>query len=471
MKKILYVYAPAGPPLDYCFPKIARRGEVITCIVNPPSVYNRAILEQHSSQLHDFSAMTPEAALAQIRTLALEIKPDAIFTFSEFLLKSICAIADGLGLRGVGPQVELARNKINMRECWAKADIPQPAFRAIRTPQEIGLIEQLRYPVLVKLAYGAGSIGQQIVNNSTEIDGAIERLLHATNAARAQGKHEFSEREGFPQLIAEEIIVSTTESWYDTPGYGDYLSIEGLVRDGTYYPLVMTGRLRTIAPFTELGNVAPCIIDSGKKQHLVELMTRAVNALGFQNCATHTELKLMADGSVSFLETAARMGGVAIAKEVDEVFGLDYVDLFIGTLLGDETPPPAFETTPVRKAAASVAIMGCDSHGTPWQQSRAFLPDEVDWNALVDGLATVHIELSQSMPLAGEIKPYNASAGVLNYAGQAFVVAERPEDLQKAAYLLLDRLGQHLPPYIVPRMIKKPGDVAKATIIPTESVE
>ena len=241
--------------------------------------------------------------MQQVRALAQQIRPDAIFTFSEFLLKSVAELAAQFGLRTVGPNLELGRNKILMRECWQTSGIPQPAFRAIRTEQEVGRVAELQFPVLVKLAYGAGSIGQQIVRDMGELPGAIVRLIAATQNARKAGKHEFSEHNGFPQLIAEEIIQSSTESWYAEDGYGDYLSVEGLVRDGKYYPLAMTGRLRTIPPFTELGNVAPCVLSSDKKQKIVALIARAIDALGFQNCATHTELKLMSDGQVSFLNT------------------------------------------------------------------------------------------------------------------------------------------------------------------------
>ncbi|MGD7409145.1 ATP-grasp domain-containing protein, partial [Ralstonia pseudosolanacearum] len=79
-KKILYVYAPAGPPLDYCFPKIAARGEVHTCIVSPPSASNMEILRRHSRAVHDFSHVAPAQALEQVRALAQQIGPDAIFT-------------------------------------------------------------------------------------------------------------------------------------------------------------------------------------------------------------------------------------------------------------------------------------------------------------------------------------------------------------------------------------------------------
>ena len=442
---ILYVYAPAGPPLDYCFPKIAARGNVHTCIVSPPSPQNMAILRQHSACVHDFSGLSPLQALARVRDVTHAVQPDAIFTFSEFLLKAVSELTLELKLRGVGPNIERARNKVTMRQRWKEAGIAQPEFRAITCADDLSRVCELRFPVLLKLAYGAGSIGQQIVHGEHDIATAVARLLGATDAARRAGKHEFSEREGFPQIIAEEIIESTTESWYSEEGYGDYLSVEGLVRNGVYHPLAMTGRLRTIAPFTELGNVAPCVLSAAKKAGIVALISRAVDALEFKDCATHTEIKLMADGEVAFLETAARMGGVAIAKELDEVFGIDYVDLFLGVILGDDVELPAFEATAPRGAAASVAVIACDSAGTPWRSRRIFAPDQVDWPALVGGLAEVQVQSAQSIAVGSEVPPYDIAGGLLNYAGQAFLVSRTPADLKTAAYRLLDKLESYLP--------------------------
>jgi biotin carboxylase len=445
MKKILYVYAPAGPPLDYCFPKIAARGAVHTCIISRPSPYNLAILQRHSDRVSDFTSFMPADALQQVAELARETRPDAVFTFSEFLIKSVSELAAELGVRGVGPNIELARNKVLMRQRWQKAGIPQPEFRAISGPEGLERVADLRFPVLIKLAYGAGSIGQQIVRDMREVDHAVSRLLEATNWARRAGKNEFSEHSGFPQLIAEEIIEATTQAWYDDEGYGDYLSVEGLVRDGQYHPLAMTGRLRTIEPFTELGNVAPCMLRPDKKRKIVELVRSAIDALQLENCATHTELKLMANGGVAFLETAARMGGVAIAKELDSVFGIDYVNLFLGVILGEQERIPPFEESAPRCAAASVALIGCDSHGKPWCQAKAFMPDAVDWQELVGGRAEVFIQQAQSVDPGSPVLPYDSAGGLLNYAGQAFLVSPIPSHLMAAAYALIDGLEARLP--------------------------
>lgn len=443
-KKILYVYAPAGPPLDYFFPKVASRGDVHTCIVTKPSAHNLEILSTHSATLHDFSGLWPDDGFARVTEIAHALKPDVVFTFSEFLLKSVSELAAQLGVRGVGPNIEFARNKTLMRQRWQEAGLPQPAFRAIRRYDDLHRVAELHFPVLVKLAYGAGSIGQQVIHGMHELDSAVARLLEATEAARRAGKHEFSEHSGFPQLVAEEIIESTTESWYAEDGYGDYLSVEGLVRDGVYFPLAMTGRLRTIEPFTELGNVAPCVLSRDRKEQIVALVRIAIDALGFENCATHTEMKLMANGGVSFLETAARMGGVAIAKEVDEVFGIDYINLFLDVMLGERGPIPSFEQNPPRCAAASVALIGCDSNGTPWRGAKTFKPEQVDWRVLVAEHANVTIEAAQSVEPGSRMTPYDGAGGLLNYAGQAFLISATPADLKRAAYSLIDGLEARL---------------------------
>ncbi|MBT2298084.1 ATP-grasp domain-containing protein [Pseudomonas fluorescens] len=444
-KKILYVYSIGGPPLDYFYPKMVERASVHTCIVSPVSAYNRKIIERYSDHVEDFSGLSADVAMERVYAYARKISPDALFSFAEFLLNSVSNMAESLGLRGVGSNVMLARNKILMRQRWATAGIPQPLFCPIRSLDDLPGTRQLRLPFLIKLAYGAGSIAQQIIRQHDESESAVMRMLDLTEVTRQQGDHEFSESQGFPQLIAEEIIESTTDSWYEEEGYGDYLSVEGLVRDGQYYPIAMTSRLRTIEPFTELGNVAPCVLDSEKKQRIVQWVSRSIDALGLQNCATHTELKLMANGEVSFLETAARMGGVAIAKELDEVFGVDYVGLFLDVILGNECEIPGFEETPPRCAAASIALIGCDSLGTQWTSSRVFEPSQVDWKALTGHETSVNVELAQSISPGAPFPPYDLSGGVLNYAGQAFLISTNASTLKASAYKLLDGLEQQLP--------------------------
>lgn len=445
-KKILFVYAPAGPPLDYCLPKISERCEVITCIVSKPSPYNKTVLVRYSKEIHDLTVMSHDQVFDNVRKILVDSGAESILTFSEFILREVAEIAVEFGMRGVGHNVDYARNKILMRQRWAECSLPQPKFVAINNTNDLSrVIDELRTPFIIKVAYGAGSIGQQVVKDIKEFDSAISRLMEAVKKARNLGKHEHTELKGFPKLIAEEIINSSTDSWYETEGFGDYLSVEGIVKDGQYYPIAMTGRLPTIEPFTEVCNFAPCILNIEKKTRIVEIVTKAINALGLENAATHTELKLMANGELSLLETSARMGGVAIACELEIAFAVDYVDLFIRTLIGEDFEIPKFESTPTGNAAASVAMIAVDTQGCPWLGERIFEPEKVDWSGLTESEGQVTIQWSQSVSSGSDFPPYSTADGVMNYAGQALVVSDSAAKLKRSVYRILDNLQYYMP--------------------------
>lgn len=445
MKKIAYVYSIGGPPVDYFFPKLAERGEVVTYVVTPPSDYNRGVIDRFSRQVLDFSDLPPREALEKVEEDARATQPDALFTFAEFILKDVSDMATRLGLRGVGPNVDLARNKVMMRCAWQQAGVPQPKFVAIESIQDVKRVHQLATPFIIKVAYGAGSIGQLVAHSHDEAESHVRRIAELVDKARKTGDHEFSESGQFPLLIAEEIIQSSTLSWYDEPDFGDFVSVEGLVRDGVYYPLAMTGRLKTVPPFTELGNLAPCVLPAEKKARIVDLVRLAVESLALENCATHTELKLMEGEQISFLETAARMGGVGIARELLDVYGIDFVDLFFSVILGEPCDIPFFEATEPRCGAASVAMIGCDTQGRPWTSQRLFDPMQVDWNRLTGGKGQVEILKSQSIVRGAPFPIYDQETGVLNYAGQAYLTCPDFAHLKTVAYQIIDGLESNLP--------------------------
>jgi len=444
-KRILFVFAPAGPPIDYAMPKIAAKAEITTYILYPPPEYNLNVIQQYSASVHDISNLPLNEALNTLDELVADGSFDGIFTFSEFLLMSISKIAKTNNLRGVGENVYKARNKVTMRECWDNVGVPQPKFAHVSNSENAEqACANLELPFVLKSAYGAGSIGLQVVSELSNFNMQLSELVRAVEQARQQGKHEFEEQDDFPSIIAEEMIVASTEPWYETNKYGNFVSIEGLVVDGVYKPLAMTGRFPTIEPFTELGNIAPSVMSGENKSNILDVVTTAIDALELENCATHTELKLLPNGTVNLLETAARMGGVAIAQELDVAFGLDYVGLYIDTLLGTTENIPSFEQNPTGNSAASLALIATDSTGKPWKSKRRFC--DIDWSELLVGeTTTAHVITSQSMPFDNDFPEYDLAGGVMNYAGQLFIKAETPENLLNSAYSVLDQLEYKLP--------------------------
>jgi biotin carboxylase len=246
-------------------------------------------------------------------------------------------------------------------------------------------------------------------------------------------------------FVAEEIIDSTTESWYEVPGYGDYLSVEGTVADGTYYPICVTGRLPTVEPFTELSNQAPCVLDE-ERQRTVERMARAaVDALGLETCSTHTEIKLTADRGLCLIESAARLPGAMVPREVEEAWGVDMVGLLVDVLLGDTSRVPKdMLVHGAPRAAATLAFMATDSRGEPWKTLPVFHPDRIEWGNLVSAGTTVEIVEGATIPPGTQVPPYDVAGGILNFGGLFFLVSRDAETLLRDSYSILDNLEAEL---------------------------
>ena len=123
-------------------------------------------------------------------------------------------------------------------------------------------------------------------------------------------------------------------------GWGDYVSVEGVVVDGDFHPVCLSGRMPTVAPFTERAGITPAPLPHDAQERIMALARDAVDALGLRNCGTHTEIKLGADGRMWVIETAARFGGAMTVPQIEEVFGLDLIGMLVDHLLGRRCPGP-----------------------------------------------------------------------------------------------------------------------------------
>ncbi|KOX28450.1 carboxylate--amine ligase, partial [Saccharothrix sp. NRRL B-16348] len=84
---------------------------------------------------------------------------DGVITFSEAAVVAVAAIAEALGLPGIGVEAALnSRNKYLMRQAHEKAGAPIPGFRFVTTLDEArSAADAFGYPVIVKPTLGAGS--------------------------------------------------------------------------------------------------------------------------------------------------------------------------------------------------------------------------------------------------------------------------------------------------------------------------
>jgi biotin carboxylase len=447
--RILFVYARGGPPLEHALPRIAACGELHVLALKQLPVAAEAVWRPVCASIEE-AWQTPRTGHQLVELIvehATRISADAVLTLSEFAVVAVARSCQRLGLRGAGEGVLRARDKRLMRLTWERAGVPIPRFRPVSNRAELqAAVQELTPPVLLKAAWSAGSIGQIIVNRPEDVPAAWQEATTAMAAARELGFSELHEHEaGIADFLAEEIVRGSTESWYEAPGYGDYLSVEGIVARGKYHPVCITARIPTIAPFTELSNNAPCVLAEPLQRRIEATARAAVDALGLDTCGTHTEIKLAANNQLFVIESAARFGGVMVTREVEVVFGLDLIQMLVRELLGEHVEYPHEMLVSGRGAAASLAVISTRSDGSPWTRLPIFDSQKVDWPALVSPPTTVEVVKGLTITDGTRMPGYDRSGGARNWAGILFLHTADPNILLRDCYSILDNLEHALP--------------------------
>ena len=450
MSGVLLVYGRGGVPPSYAIPKVAAVAATHLLVVTALPISAVLVAHEFCSSVTDASAENLRGThlIDRIVEIARNLHVDAVVTLSEFALASVARACRELGLSGPGDSVDRARNKRLMRTVWSNAGVPIPRWREVDSMAELSSVwDQLSPPLLLKAAWSAAALGQILIERREDIPTAWQYTMSAVALGQRVG---FAELQGDggagADLIADELIASTTQSWFDDHRYGDHLSVEGLVIDGVYWPVCITVKTPTSAPFTERANLTPCVL-SEPLQRIVEATARqAVDALELETCGTHTEMKLMADNKLCLLETAARFGGVMLVREVEIVHAVDMVGALVRAALGDRpTLPATMLVTRTGRSAGSVALYGMDSHGSPWSTSRGtpspiFRPERIDWRSCVSSATTVEVVPDLTIPTGSPMPSYDPANGYLNAAGVVFLTAPDPESLLDDAYSIMDSL-------------------------------
>lgn len=444
MKKILFVHAKGGVPLDHAVPRMAAHGELHMLAVAEPA---EGTWREHCTTSVEAWAANPrgEDLVELIVRSAKDIGADAVIGFSEYVLLAVSLAAGRLGLPGPGGEIRLSRDKRLMRERWRDAGVPVPAFRRVSSEGDLrAAFAELVAPMLLKPAWGAGSVGQRILRTEDDVAPAWQAITGALAELAARGLGECYEVDAPWQLLVEEIIAGGTESWYDEPGYGDYLSVEGIVAAGEFHPVAITGRIPTVPPFTELSSHAPTALSEPAQRRIEEVARAAVDALRLDTCGTHTEIKLCPDGSAVLIESAARFGGSAITGVVESVFGVDLVGMLTRQVLGEPVEYPERMLITGRSAAAELSLIGTDSGGRPWQSTPVWDSCTANLAVLVSPESTITHVTGMTAADGTPVPRYDEARGITNCIGMLFLTAPDREQMLADTYSVLDGLEQRL---------------------------
>ena len=193
--------------------------------------------------------------------------------------------------------------------------------------------QQLTFPVICKPRDNSGSRGVVFCQDQQELEAAITDALQFSH---------------LDTVLVEEVI--------EGPEY----SIESLHYNGKSEVIQFTEKKTTPFPYNvELGHKQPANLTDDQKNQIREIISRIGKALHFENCPSHTELKVN-DRGIFVIETSPRLGGDYITSTLTPLStGINLEDELLHIALGEPANAKANAN-----ANASAVCFFCLPEGT-----------------------------------------------------------------------------------------------------------
>lgn len=265
--------------------------------------------EKTADYFYPISIVEKEQILEKCKQIGI----DGICTIaSDLATIAVNYVANAMGLVGNSLEcVELSTNKHMMRMAFEKNMDPSPKSIVVSCFEK-NLVENFRFPIIVKPTDRSGSRGITKLSNERGLREAIERA-----------KEQSFEKKVLIEEFAE----------------GQEYSVEFLSYKGVHHFLALTKKYTTGAPhFIETAHIEPAPVSEEILNNVKKIVEHALTSLKIGNGASHSELKIDKDGTIKLIEIGARMGGDFIGSHlVHYSTGIDFVKNVILIALG-QTP-------------------------------------------------------------------------------------------------------------------------------------
>lgn len=224
---------------------------------------------------------------------------DGVLTFSESGVLTVAAVAEALGLPGVGLEAaRISRNKLLMRQAQERGGAPVPQYRLVPdVTAALAAADEFGYPIILKPTLGAAS------NFVFKVDSADElRTVFPQAVAGMAGMSWFQMEADGIDLGPYGLLV---ESFLD----GREMQIEAVVWDDEVYLGSIVDRITIEGnTFDDDAHQAPTTLDAGQLATVHEVVTTAARAQGLRRSVMHAEVRFH-QGKPHMLEIAVRPGG------------------------------------------------------------------------------------------------------------------------------------------------------------------
>ncbi|MFI7590248.1 ATP-grasp domain-containing protein [Micromonospora sp. NPDC049359] len=248
----------------------------------------------HLDLLHEIALVhefTPGDPLALLDVIG---QPDGVVSFADPGIAPAAQLAEALSLPSVGTSAaRLLRDKFLQRSRLRAKGARGPDFLVPVDGVSSPGLDSIGFPAIIKPRAGYGSRHTYRVADP----GSLRPLLDSLAAQGLPGE----------AFILESILQGDTTA--AGAEWGDYISVESAVIDGSPTHVGVSGRFPITSPFRETGMVFPDNLPDTVRADAYAEATKAIEALGVENGLCHTELKLTPDGPV-IIEVNGRLGGL-----------------------------------------------------------------------------------------------------------------------------------------------------------------
>lgn len=238
-----------------------------------------------------------------------------ITTATDKPLVMMARVAEALKLPFFSVETaQWSTDKYLMKQRFELGGVPHAKGRLVKTAEEV---EDLVFPVIVKPRDNSGSRGVKLCQSQEELRECINEAF------------EFSHLD---MVLVEEFIE------------GQEYSIEGLHYDGKSEVIQFTEKKTTEFPYNvELGHIQPAVLSDNVKDEIRHIIEKIAKTLNFNNCGSHTELKIGPRG-ITVIETSPRFGGDFITSTLVPLStGLNIDDLLIDISIGNKLSDDDFK--------------------------------------------------------------------------------------------------------------------------------
>lgn len=337
-----------NPDLPFVFEAAGRVGCLITLVALPGVRIPASLPNVEKVVVQDIFG-DPGGAHAWLESAHASQPFDAIVTLLEAANAFTAEAAARLGLRGVDPEAaRICRDKYRQRDAMRKAGLDVPGYRLIDPAADIGSqVASLRFPLVVKPVNGRGSEGVSRANDVAELKAAVD-LVQDINADQLSAYANAS-RGGRTGVLAEEFI--------DGPEY----CVEAVSSPRGTTVLAISDKGNLQGPyFEERTFITPAPLAPDTEARIIDAVCAAHRQIGIEFGASHSELRLRADGTPVLLEIGARMGGSGTVHFlVETATGVD----FLGAVLNQAITGVLPDLRPAHQAFAADWIVPVIGHG------------------------------------------------------------------------------------------------------------